>query len=197
MTSRLPLVFALAGLVGAGVLTMALTADADQNSDRPEFQRAHFVASPADRAAFLDARIAALHAGLELTADQEKLWPAVETAFRDAHKTMDALREKARNEPRPADPIAWLQRASEKATARGETLKKLADAAAPLYAALTDEQKHRLPILLHAIHPGARFAMMGNGPRGPEGGWRGRDQEREDFGKDRGDEDRGNDEDSH
>ena len=31
-----------------------------------------------DRAAFLNARIAALKAGLELTSDQEKIWPAFE-----------------------------------------------------------------------------------------------------------------------
>src|SRR5271169_7260027 len=42
--------------------------------------------SPEDRAAFADARIAAVHAGLKLTADQEKLWPPVETAVRDFAK---------------------------------------------------------------------------------------------------------------
>ena len=43
--------------------------------------RSHF--GPEDRAAFLDARIAALKAGLELTADQEKIWPPLESAIRD------------------------------------------------------------------------------------------------------------------
>src|ERR1700741_2219284 len=42
--------------------------------------------SPEDRAAFVDARIAAVHAGLKLTADQEKLWPPVEAAVRDFAK---------------------------------------------------------------------------------------------------------------
>src|SRR5246127_3753978 len=42
--------------------------------------------SPEDRAAFADARIAAVHAGLKLTADQEKLWPPVESAVRDLVK---------------------------------------------------------------------------------------------------------------
>ena len=42
--------------------------------------------SPEDRAAFADARIAAVHAGLKLNADQEKLWPPVETAVRDFAK---------------------------------------------------------------------------------------------------------------
>jgi hypothetical protein len=49
-----------------------------------EHMRMHI--SPEDRAAFADARIAAVHAGLKLTADQEKLWPPVETAVRDFAK---------------------------------------------------------------------------------------------------------------
>src|ERR1700743_1654014 len=46
----------------------------------------HSRLSPEDRAAFVDARIAAVHAGLKLTADQEKLWPPVEAAVRDLVK---------------------------------------------------------------------------------------------------------------
>src|SRR5271154_4501130 len=42
--------------------------------------------SPEDRAAFLDARIAALKAGLELNADQQKNWPPLELAMRDLAK---------------------------------------------------------------------------------------------------------------
>ena len=45
-----------------------------------------------DIAAFGDAGIAALHAGLKLTAEQEKLWPPVESALRDlAEATLGAL----------------------------------------------------------------------------------------------------------
>ena len=35
---------------------------------------------------FTDARVAGLKAGLKLTAEQEKNWPAVETAIRDLAK---------------------------------------------------------------------------------------------------------------
>jgi zinc resistance-associated protein len=169
MTKRLPLAFALAALIGAGTLTVAITAYADPDSDHTA---ARVAFSPADRAAFLDARLAALHAGLELNADQEKLWPAVESAFRDLHKTVADQREQAKSEPHPADPIARLQRLSENQIARGEALKKLADAAAPLYSALTDDQKHRLPILLHSTHLGfahRHFAM--NEGRRDHGDW--------------------------
>src|SRR5689334_25000773 len=49
-----------------------------------------------DVAAFTDARIAALKAGLKLTPDQEKNWPAVETAIRDlAKQRADRMKEHA------------------------------------------------------------------------------------------------------
>ncbi len=163
MTKRLPLAFAFAALIGAGTF-MAVTAYADQDNDRTaaDSDHARVAFSPADRAAFLDARLAALHAGLELSADQEKLWPAVESAFRDLHKTIADQREQAKSAPHAVDPIARLRRVSENQIARGEALKKLSDAAAPLYSALTDDQKRRLPILLHGTHLGfahRHFAM--------------------------------------
>jgi zinc resistance-associated protein len=185
MKLRLPLALAVAGLVGTGVVALAVKANADQDGYRSassdEFH--HYVPTPADRAAFLDARIAALHAGLQLTPDQEKLWPPVESAFRDAHKTITEERMKAMGESHPSDPIAWLQRLSEGETARGEALKKFADAAAPLYAALNDDQKHRFPILLRAIRPGAHFAMLGRF-HGFGHGWRHDEDEHEDFDND-------------
>ncbi len=108
--------------------------------------------SEEDRAAFLNARIAAVHAGLGLNADQEKLWPPVESAVRDMVKSMSDARDKARDE-RPKDPIEGMKRRAEMQIARGEATKKVADAAAPLYAALTTEQKERLPRLMR---PGMR-----------------------------------------
>jgi len=56
-----------------------------------EFQRVrHSRISAEDISAFGDARIAALHAGLKLTAEQEKLWPPVEAALRDVRRDEDA-----------------------------------------------------------------------------------------------------------
>ncbi len=52
--------------------------------------------------AFTDARIAGLKAGLKLTAEQEKNWPAVETAIRDLAKER-ADRMAARREARRGD----------------------------------------------------------------------------------------------
>ena len=62
-----------------------------------------------DRAAFLDARLAALHAGLKLTPDQEKFWPDFEQAYRE----LAALRGERLNATRDdgdraSDPIHEL-----------------------------------------------------------------------------------------
>jgi len=108
--------------------------------------------SKEDQAAFLNARIASVHAGLGLNADQEKLWPPVESAVRDMAKSMGEAWEKAREE-QPKDPIEGMKRRAERQIARGEAMRKVADAAAPLYATLTTEQKDRLPKLMR---PGMR-----------------------------------------
>lgn len=109
--------------------------------------------SPEDFAAFTDARIAALKAGLKLTPAQEKNWPALETALREQAKARAAhfaeWREKS-NEPREhRSVIEGLQQGSKHLAARSEALGKLADAAKPLYDSLDDAQKRRFGPLLH------------------------------------------------
>jgi hypothetical protein len=148
--------------------------------------------SPEDRAAFFDARVAAIHAGLRLTPDQEKLWPALEGAARDAMKSMVDERQKFRAAGPATNPIDRLQRRAELLTLRGQSLQKMADAARPFYTSLTDEQKHRLPVLMHAGHHGGRervgmwMHQQGWGRDGGEGGGHGWRQ-----GRMRPDDDRG------
>jgi hypothetical protein len=186
MTPRLPIAIAIMGLVSAGFVSTTLTARAQQTPPKTEDAAAdhpkhhHFVLNPEDRAAFLDARLAALHAGLALTPDQDKLWPPVEAAMRDFAKFRAAARQKFQDEKRPVDPVARLQLRGDTMIASGQALKKIADAEAPLYATLTDAQKHRLPMLMHGFRnhfAGNRhhFAMMGRehrhdgpGTDGPE-----------------------------
>jgi zinc resistance-associated protein len=114
-----------------------------QGDDRDSGRRWQFSQEDAD--AFLDARLAALHAGLKLTPDQEKNWPAFEQAYRDMAKLRGE--PAPRTEPSPANPIERLQRWAEALTTHGAALKRLADAAAPLYQSLDDAQKHRFAVL--------------------------------------------------
>jgi zinc resistance-associated protein len=140
----------------------------------------HWRMSTADITAFADARIAALKAGLELTPEQEKNWPALESAMRDMAKQRAdrvAARQKAE---KPADPIARLSQRAEAMESRGAALKKLAEAAAPLYQSLNDAQKHRFMVLarLSGRHFGHGYGHHGwrdhdswrHGPRAPKPG---------------------------
>ncbi len=161
---------------GLGVVLAASNGGAGQPpADIPAGTEKH-VFSPADRAAFLDARIAALHAGLTLSPEQEKLWPAVETAVRAAAKAGMDRYQKFKDAPVPASLVDRLRRRGENAVARGQNLEAIADAAAPLYATLSEDQKHRLPVLLHGLGPHflqRHFAMMDDGQEfwWRRGGW--------------------------
>src|SRR5579872_5866069 len=123
----------------------------------------HMRMNPEDRAAFADARIAAVHAGLKLTADQEKLWPPVESSVRDfiklridrADARMKARDDAQDQQQKPEDPIARLRARAENMAANAAAMKKIADAAEPLYKTLDDGQKRRLALLTH--HRGGRF----------------------------------------
>ena len=133
-----------------------------------------FRPSAEDVAAFTDARIAALKAGLKLTAEQEKNWPAVEAAVRDlARQRAERMKERADriaarrearrsgdNAPPRTDAIERLRRGVEALTMRATALKRFADAAEPLNKSLDDDQKRRFSFLLR----------MGQRPGG--GHWR-------------------------
>jgi zinc resistance-associated protein len=134
-----------------------------ERGDRPAM-------SPDDRAAFTDARIAALHAGLKLNADQEKLWPPVETAIRNLAKqrqdAQQARRERfasmqSQGERNVPDMLRLM---ADRQAASADALRKLADAATPFYASLDDAQKQRATILARGL------VMPGMGGRHHHGG---------------------------
>ena len=110
----------------------------------------HMRMTPEDRAAFVDARIAAVHAGLKLNADQEKLWPPVEAAVREFAKLRIDRANARMNAPAdspPPDPVTRLRDRADTMAASASAMKKIADAADPLYKTLDDGQKRRLGFL--------------------------------------------------
>jgi zinc resistance-associated protein len=115
--------------------------------------------SPEDMSAFTDARIAALKAGLKLTPDQEKNWPAFEAAFRDMSKARAERMAAREKEQPPTDPIERLRGRAEALATAAARLTKFADAQEPLYKSLDVAQKHRFEILSHALrsHHKMRF----------------------------------------
>ncbi len=163
-------------VAGTTALVIGGTALAYAHPDQGKGYRAQgWRPSAQDVTAFGNARIAALKAGLELTADQEKLWPPVESAMRDLAKQR-ADRVAARDQAtKPTNPVERLDRRAEAMQTRGAALKKLADAAGPLYDSLTDAQKKRFVVL--ARLGGRQFARSRHGWRGRHdgqgrGGWR-------------------------
>ena len=127
----------------------------------------HMRMNPEDRAALVDARIAAVHAGLKLNADQEKLWPPVETAVREFAKLrIDRANARMNAGPndadKPEDPIARLRQRAEDMGASSAALKKIAAAADPLYKTLDEGQKRRLAVLTRHRGP---FGSGEDGPR--------------------------------
>jgi LTXXQ motif family protein len=161
--------FAIAG-VAALAIAGSTAVYAQQHSWFHDRMMGHSRMSAEDRAAMADAKIAAVHAGLKLSADQEKLWPPVESAVRDLIK-IRIDRAKAReaaaaangdDQARP-DPVTRLRDRADGMAVTAAALKKIADAADPLYKTLDDGQKRRLAMLTQHHHHG-------------EGGWRGRFQ---------------------
>ena len=148
MKKHLIAAMATAALIWPTLPSRAFAAPADQMGEHHQF-------SAEDRAAFTDARVAGLKAGLRLTPAQEKNWPALETALRDAAKAREARfaewREKAKELHEKHDVIEFLRLRSKSLAGRGIELGKIADAAKPLVDSLDDAQRHRFAVLLHAI----------------------------------------------
>jgi hypothetical protein len=158
-------------IVGVAALTIAATSAVYAQHRWFHDHMGQSRMSPEDRAAMADAKIAAVHAGLKLTADQEKLWPPVESAVREFIKLrIDRANARAAaaakaDDAKPVDPVTRLRNRAERMMASAAVMKKIADAADPLYKTLDDGQKRRLALLTH------------RGRHGGEGeGWRGRFQ---------------------
>lgn len=156
----------------AGTTALAIAGGTLAYAQQGPSQRVpHWRPNAADIGAFADARVAALHAGLKLTPEQEKNWPAVESALRDLAKQRSERIAARASADKPKDPLERLALRADAMQSRGAALKKLADAAGPLYNSLDDAQKHRFMVLARLDRPFANGWRDGHhGPRGE--GWR-------------------------
>jgi len=122
-----------------------------------------------DLSAFQAARLAALRAGLTLTPEQEKHWPAFEQAMRELQqlrlKRVTAIREARRDGRRPmTDPSERMRERATRLSESGAILNRLAEATDPLYRSLDEAQKRRFAILTRTDDP------RGMQRRGRDGG---------------------------
>ncbi len=132
---------------------IAIAQTAQTSSGTPERLNA------SDLKTLTDMRIDLVKAALQLTPDQEKYWPGVESAIRakaeDRKGRLAKLGEtvgKGADESRievlrNRDPIAFMQRRSEALAQRSADLNKLAEAWQPLYKTLSPEQRKRMGAL--------------------------------------------------
>jgi len=109
-----------------------------------------------DQNTLTDMRVDLVKAALQLTPEQEKYWPAVESAIRAGAEdrkariakiegTVGMRADESRIEVmRNRDPIAFLQRRSQALAQRSADLDKLAEAWQPLYNTLSQTQRQRM-----------------------------------------------------
>jgi hypothetical protein len=141
----------------------------------------------ADHQALLNAKLAGLKAGLQLTPDQEKLWGPFEAAVRDAAEMrmqhmqdtmqrMGKMGMEGMGHPGHMDdmgigeggrgsPLDRLDAVANRLTEVGAALKKVADSGKPLYASLDDQQKRVFGFLAREM-----MRMDHSDDMGPPGG---------------------------
>lgn len=180
-------------LAGTAVLAMAsatpVLAQPAQNTPAGAEMQArsvHPILSTEDLQAFAESRIAALKAGLRLTPEQEKNWPALETALRGVQDNrLDQMQRRraaqggnavqgdnaAQRDSVQRDSIESMRNLANAMAARAASLKQVVDAAEPLYRSLNDGQKRRFDTLLRqamgSTHDNSRHGMGPRGKRGP------------------------------
>lgn len=145
-------------IVVVGTTALLLTASSIAQAQTPAPATPERL-NTADRNTLTDLRIELVKAALQLTPDQEKYWPAVESAIRvraedrkaRLAKISETVGKRADQNPleamRNRDPIAFLQRRSEALAQRSADLDKLAEAWQPLYKTLSPEQRRRMGAL--------------------------------------------------
>ena len=168
-------------LTAAGMTALFLTISTvahSQDASMREGMMEHL--SAGDLSALTDARLDLIEATLELTPEQQKLWPPVENAIRARAKNREArleamakrVEEITSHSPIEAlenrDPVEFLHRRAEALAQRAADLKNLADAWRPLYQSLTPQQKKRLGFLTVVVLREFRNAVEDRRMRGDE-----------------------------
>jgi hypothetical protein len=119
--------------------------------------------SAADLSALTDARVNIIKAALQLTPEQEKYWPAIESAIRQRAKDRESrvagvaqtVGERggsgAVEAMRDRNPIDFMHRRADVLAKRSADLNKIADAWQPLYQTFTPDQKKRMGFLAISV----------------------------------------------
>ncbi|MGI4940719.1 MAG: Spy/CpxP family protein refolding chaperone [Janthinobacterium lividum] len=149
---RLHSLLQVAAFCGAGLILGAAHPAAAQSSPAavqpsPMARTAQSPASPATAAlqtapkGDLDQRVRRLHSQLGITPEQEELWRPVATAMVDSASGVGDAMQARFNKPQPMSAIDDIRTYQAVANAHAKGLMQLADAFAPLYAAMPPAQQ--------------------------------------------------------
>src|SRR5262249_55936041 len=132
-------------VIGTTALLLAASSTANAQSSQIPSPATPERLTATERNTLTDMRVDLVKAALQLTPEQEKLWPPVESAIRanaedrrariaKIQETVGVRGDQSRTDVmRSRDPIAFLQRRSEALAQRSANLDKLAEAWQPLY----------------------------------------------------------------
>jgi hypothetical protein len=126
--------------------------------------------SESDAKTLTDVRIELVKAALQLTPDQQKLWPPVEAAIRNRAKNrftrlydfagrVQELRAHPLQTLLNRDPIQFMQRRADALEQRSRDLKQLASAWQPLFQTLSPDQRRRMALLTISVLREARNGL--------------------------------------
>jgi LTXXQ motif family protein len=152
-------------VIGTTALFLAASSIANAQSSQTSSPATPQRLNATDQNTLTDLRVDLVKAALQLTPEQEKYWPAVESAIRATaedrrariakiQETVGRSADQSRIEVmRNRDPIAFLQRRSQALAQRSADLDKLAEAWQPLYNTLSQEQRQRTAALaIFVVH---------------------------------------------
>jgi hypothetical protein len=118
---------------------------------KPEPPKAQAAGAPARRMVtsrssnvLNDAQIASIKRRLKLTAEQERMWPAVEAALRKIVYTRNAMNPQSHGAQSSGSPMAYIDPGSAE-------VQQLKSAALPLIMRLNDEQRHEVKMLAYVM----------------------------------------------
>jgi zinc resistance-associated protein len=137
-------------------VSTAAVAAGDQSAEAAHEERTQHWA--ADHETMMDARLGGMKAALKLTPEQNPLWEAFENALRGGAKSrFDDMRVMMENRDRMSS-VERMDWTAGRMARRADELKKISEAAKPLYGSLDDTQKHKFELL------GDEMMMAASGP---------------------------------
>ncbi len=140
-----------AAALSASGFTITAAAQSDQQPTHAELVQRWAEAA-------LDAQLKSMKTSLRLTADQEKDWGPFESAVTDSAKARVVALQKEQGDS--LSPMDRLNATADRVAQGTANLKKIVEAAKPLYASLDDARKHKFITLGRMLVPErGRFAM--------------------------------------